>query len=348
MNKKAIVATWLFETSLSNLNAGEGSSNLTEIKTYEKGLPYVSGQSVRHALRKAIKRENPEEFKCTVEFPCGNIGDCWLCDLFGYLIPESGEKRWSPIKASPALGQIKKPITTDMLLKLANDIECPQCNKKINPIGKGETKEVKKGNNLKCPECGDKFKAPYDIRQALAYKQLIENIYKVGVSIDIEALGKEEVPNIEGFGENAEINGINYNSKYDENDKERKKRVKEILKGIANISDFAAQAREMTNSTPDLILISLQGEYNQRLSSAIELDDDKNVNIDILKDVLKDVLGIDNTEIYVGLRSGIVNNENEILETLENFDRSDNIHYKKDNEKFTPREAIEATMKNLR
>ena len=41
MEYKSILVSWLFETDLTNMNAGEGSSNLKEIKTYNNGLPYI-------------------------------------------------------------------------------------------------------------------------------------------------------------------------------------------------------------------------------------------------------------------------------------------------------------------
>ena len=68
MDEKCVITTWLFKTDLSNMNAGEGSTNLKELKTYDNGLPYISGQSVRHALRKAIKRENPQALNVLLSF----------------------------------------------------------------------------------------------------------------------------------------------------------------------------------------------------------------------------------------------------------------------------------------
>ncbi|RCV63703.1 CRISPR-associated protein Cst2 [Methanophagales archaeon] len=321
MEEKCIVATWLFKTDLSNLNAGEGSTNLKELKTYKSGLPYISGQSVRHALREAIRREYPDNFRCTVEFPCGNLKDCWLCDMFGYLLPSEGAKRWSPVKASPALGQIKSPVATDMILRLVNDIECPLCNEKINPLVKGVReegkKEIKKGAKLKCPKCGKVFEAPYDIRQAIAYKQLIENIYRVSVSIDISALGVEEVPIIEGKGTNAKIIGIKYNDLYGNNsESERKGRIRAILGAISNISDFASQSRELTNATPDVILLSIQKQYNHRLSSALQMDEKGCVNPQMFKETVEDCLAMPGTKIYAGFISGIINNEEDMIPIL--------------------------------
>ena len=341
---KCVVATWLFRTDLSNLNAGEGSTNLKEIKTYRNGLPYISGQSVRHALREAIRREYPDKFRCTVEFPCGNIKDCWLCDLFGYLLPSEGAKRWSPVKASPALGQIKSPVTTDMILRLVNDIACPHCSKKINPMWarKEGEKEIKQGAKLKCPECDNEFEAPYNIRQALAYKQLVENIYRVSVSIDIKALGIEEVPIIEGEGADATPNGINYIDRYeDSSNDERIERVKAVLEAISNISDFASQSRELTNATPDVILLCLQKQYNHRLSSALRMDEGGRIDKDMFKSVLKDCLAIPDTKIYAGYIPGVVENEEKVKQVLED-EKGDNLTLCK-----TPREAIQKAIESI-
>ncbi|MDO8991009.1 MAG: hypothetical protein Q7U91_15405 [Sideroxyarcus sp.] len=347
MEEKCVITTWLFKTDLSNMNAGEGSTNLKELKTYNGGLPYISGQSVRHALRKSIQREQPEAFKCTPEFPCGNITDCWLCDMFGYLLPKEGAKRWSPIKASPAMGQIRSSVTTDLIFRMVNDIECPKCNEKIYPLaarGKGDNnsvkdKNIKQGSKLKCPKCNDSFDAPYDIRQALAYKQLTDNTYRANISLDIGALGIEEVPKIIGEGENAAMDGTNYKELYKDN--ERIKRIVALLNAIANINDFANQSREMTSASPDFVLIGVQEQYNHKLSSALRMDEEGNINKNAFADVLQDCLAIPNTKIFVGIISGTINNEQEIFDVLEEFNGNGLILC------GTPRQAIDETIKYL-
>lgn len=345
--KKAIVATWLTKTTLSNLNAGEGSSNLKEIKSYANGLPYISGQSNRHSLRKAIQRENPDKIKCTVEAPCGVISECWLCDMFGYLKPK-GTKRWSPIKMSPSLGMIKQKVTTDLILRLVNDIECPNCKKKINPYtsrGKdkeGKTvKEIKMGSKLDCPKCSKQFEAPYDIRQAIAYKQLIENTYNASMSIDVNALGVEEIPIIE----NDIVNGINYSCKYgNEAESERKTRVTAILKALSNISDYASISREMTNTTPDVIMLAYQDEFNNRLASALQLDKEGNLDIDRCKSILLDVLTMNDSKVFIGTIHNTFSNQEEFESMIE-------VLYNNNEEKViikdTPREAINELIKLL-
>ena len=347
MDEKCVITTWLFKTDLSNMNAGEGSTNLKELKTYNNGLPYISGQSVRHALRKSIQRENPQAFRCTPEFPCGKIDECWLCDMFGYLLPKEGAKRWSPIKASPALGQIRSSVTTDLIFRMVQDIECPKCHENIYPLaarGKGEDgsskdKNIRQDSELTCPKCNEKFKAPYDIRQALAYKQLTDNIYRANISLDIAALGVDEIPKIVGEGANAEMEGMDYKKKY--NDEERLKRVTSVLNAIANISDFANQSREMTNASPDMVLISIQDQYNHKLSSALRMDEEGNIDKNAFKDILQDCLAVPNTKIFGTARQSCKISEADIRKVLEDL-----------NENGlqicgTPRQAMDTAIKQL-
>ncbi|WP_304094769.1 hypothetical protein [Methanobrevibacter ruminantium] len=305
MRYKNLEISWIFETDLTNMNAGEGSSNLKEIKSYNNGLPYISGQSMRHALRQSMKREHKDDFKCTPEYPCGDIENCWTCDLFGYLLPGQGAKRWSPIKASPALGQIRYPITTDLIFRMVEDIKCPECGERIYPLAarEGGVKEIKKGSNLECPKCGKKFEAPYDIRQAIAYKQLIKNIYKSNLSVDLANIGLEEVPKIE----NDKLEGVEEIASI--SDEEKLKRIVAILEGVYNLSDFA--------------VIGLQEQYNHRLASVLKLHEDGEINIDQFTSVINDALAMENTKIFVGLIRGIIKNEDELIDCINELE-SDN------------------------
>lgn len=226
-------------------------------------------------------------------------------------MPSSGDKRWSPIKASPALGQIRYPITTDLIFRMVEDIKCPNCDEKIYPLSAREGNEsIKKDKKLKCPKCNKEFKAPYDIRQALAYKQLIKNIYKSNLSIDLYNIGLLEVPKIE----NDKLNGVEIIKNIEED--KRLERVNAILNGIYNLSDFANQSREMVNASPDFVIISLQKQYNHRLASVLKLDEKGNINISQFKSVINDVLNIEGNKIFVGLIDGVINNESELIGCL--------------------------------
>ena len=58
---------WYFKSYrlFKNRSVAENEGNLKELKTYNNGLPYISGQSMRHALRESMKRENEGKFKET-------------------------------------------------------------------------------------------------------------------------------------------------------------------------------------------------------------------------------------------------------------------------------------------
>ena len=91
---KGINLVWLSKTDLTNLNAGEGGTNLIDVKKYKyqgKDYPYVSGQAMRFYLKKMIRRGIKPEEACIPDKEgrgCGKIDSCVLCDLFGFMIPE--------------------------------------------------------------------------------------------------------------------------------------------------------------------------------------------------------------------------------------------------------------------
>ena len=203
---------------------------------------------------------------------------------------------------------------------MVEDIKCSKCNEKFYPLEGREDKNAKKinmGDDLVCPHCGEKTKAPYDIRQALAYKQLIKNIYKSNISIDLNNIGLVEVPKVN----DGKLDGVQ-KIKDIEND-ERLNRTIAILNGIYNLSDFANQSREMVNASPDFVIIGLQKSYNHRLASSLKLYENGNININQFRSVVNDSLTLEGTKIFVGLIDGIINNEDELKDCLNELDKKE-------------------------
>jgi CRISPR-associated protein Cst2 len=284
---KSISMSWLAKTDLGNLNSGEGAGNITEMKLYDNHRkPYVSGQAVRRALFDTIQRSYPEHFHCSPETPCTDIVTCWGCDLRGFLSPEKetgGQRRWSPIKVTPALGQLRSEIISDLLTRHSD-------------IGKEDRKST-------------------DMR--LAHVQMTENIYKLSLVIDIANVGKEIRPKIEKSGKKEKVTG--YKVVTDVSIEERKKRVMAVLDGIYHLSGFAKQSRAMNSLSPEILLISLKKTYNQRGLSVLDLDDEGNLkNLDGLHIFLKEheILG---DQLCVGWTPGIIKNEAEVREVLDSF-----------------------------
>ena len=287
-NLKGITMVWLSKTDLSNLNAGEGGGgNVTELKTYDNGRkPYASGQSVRHALREAIERNNPGVFLCTPESPCGDIQNCWLCDLFGYLNPKLGEgfdRRWSSIKATPALGQIANDIVTDLLIRMS-DRE------------KSDEKQTRD--------------------QRIAYVQMMSNVYRTGLSLDVANIGVVIRAKYEGKGKDQAFGG--WETVTDIKTEERRHRAIAVLEAIGGITDFAKQARNAVSLSPDIFIASTHSRYSHRTLRALECDDDGNVNTDTLRVILQD-LRDDGATMFFGFTPHVVANDDALLETVKEF-----------------------------
>ena len=287
-NFKGITMVWLSKTDLSNLNAGEGGGgNVTELKTYDNGLkPYASGQSVRHALREAIERNNPGVFLCTPESPCGDVQNCWLCDLFGYLNPKLGEgfdRRWSPIKATPALGQVANDIVTDLLIRMS-DRE------------KSDDKETRD--------------------QRIAYVQMMSNVYRIGISLDVANIGMVVRAKYEGKGKDQAFGG--WETVTDIEIEERRDRAIAVLEAIGGITDFAKQARNAASLSPDIFVASTHSRYSHRTLRALECDDDGNVKTDTLRIILQD-LRDDGATLFFGFTPHVVKNDDALLETVKEF-----------------------------
>ena len=287
-NLKGITMVWLSKTDLSNLNAGEGGGgNVTELKTYDNGRkPYASGQSVRHALREAIERNNPGVFLCTSESPCGDVQNCWLCDLFGYLNPKLGEgfdRRWSPIKATPALGQVASDIVTDLLIRMS-DRE------------KSDEKQTRD--------------------QRIAYVQMMSNVYRTGLSLDVANIGIVVRAKYEGKGKDQAFGG--WETVADIKTEERRSRVVAVLEAIGGITDFAKQARNAASLSPDIFIASTHSRYSHRTLRALECDDDGKVKTNTLRVILQD-LQDDGATVFFGFTPHVVKNDDELLETVKDF-----------------------------
>lgn len=280
MTTQCVTVTWLSKVDLSNINSGEGGGgNVVELKTYRSGKrPYASGQSVRHALREALERGNPGCFTSTPEAPSGDIKNDWLCDLFGYLNPKKGEgsdRRWSPIKCTPALGQVDSEIVTDLLLRMS-DLE---------------------------KDTGSTTKD-----QRLAYVQLTDNIFRTGLVIDVHAIGRTLV--VEGNKEKKQITRREWVDKLD--NAERLKRVRAVVTSLGQMGDFAKQARNAVSFAPDIFFGAVLPEYTQRGLRTLELDSNGNIEIATLRAVAEDLKEYNGT-LFVGHTPGVVKNDADFL-----------------------------------
>lgn len=300
---KGIELVWLSGTDLTNLNSGEGGTNIVDVKKYQKAgieYPYVSGQAMRFYLREAVRRELPSgKFMCTPNDRgenCGEANKCWNCDLFGFMLPKKklgAAVRVSPVKVSPAIG----------LLPLDD-------NSTIDFLTRKKRVEV-----------GEKTKGD------IVNVELGVNVYKCGISIDLQRIGFEE----EVDQKTKKLNFKDLLGK----DGERKLRIKSVVEGVKYLTDYSKQARLLTDFTPDLILASLQNRYSHRLQKAFEIDEKKNLDIERFKAIVTDLKGY--SQLFLGLIPGLLNNESDVIEATKAFDI----------EVWQPQMVFEEVLKNI-
>lgn len=278
---KAIALSWITKSDLSNLNAGEGAGNITELKLYDNGKkPYVSGQAIRRALFDTIQRKDQEHFLCTAERPCQDIKHCWGCDLRGFLATEqgkSGKRRWSPIKVSPALGQIDNEIVNDLLTRHSDESD-----------------------------------------QRLAHVQMMENIYKVNLIIDVENVGRVVEPIIEEKKKKKKDKDTfkGYQTTLDLEPEKRLERVSAILDAVYHLSGLAKQARAASSLAPEILFITVKKTYNQRGLHYLDLDQNRHIHVERLALGLKEHQLLQD-QLCVGWTPGIIQNETEVQKVLQ-------------------------------
>lgn len=327
---KAIQLVWLSKTDLTNLNSGEGGSNLVDIKKFRYGgqeFPYVSGQAMRFYLKEAIRRHLRPEEACIADEQgetCGRITECVLCDLFGFMWTERAERRGegrshvraSPVKVSPAMGLLPLDYTmvTDFLTR----------RPRTTTVEATSEEEARSIVNV----------------------ELTVNIYKAGVCIDVQRVGREEEPQEIQSATEANrrfpIRSVYLRDYVSE--QERSRRIALLLDAIKDFSDYSKQARLLTDFTPDLVLITLQHNYSHRLQKALELRNDGTATVNserlrqILTEVREELVNVNGSPAWwAGMVDGIVDNAEEVRTVLRDLGVPI----------LTPRQAIDAAKRAL-
>jgi len=253
---KGLNIVWLSKTDLTNLNAGEGESNYIDVKKFKKDdveYPYVSGQAMRFYLREAMRRNlNDKERMCVPDNKgetCGEIKNCIMCDLFGFMKTEKGigaTMRVSPVKVSPAIGLLPfdQNSNVDFLTRR-------------HRVSEGQKME------------GD-----------IVNVEIGTNIYKAGISIDAIRVGSEEKIN-------EKEKTVSIKNQVDPT--ERGNRIKKVLEALKYLTDYSKQARLLTDFSPDVVAISIQSKYSHRLQKLFELDEGRKLNLQRLNEIIDDV-----------------------------------------------------------
>lgn len=284
---KNVSASYLVHGQLGNHNAGEGGRNLSELKM--KGpYPYISGQAFRHATRNALQGITMEGVDCTPADSCGQIDECKICDLFGYFNSDLEEGEDADVPSDKRWSVLK---ATPLVGQYHADVTTDMVTQ-FSPDG---------DNNI-------------------AYRELVENVYRGSWTIDVDAIGRREVEN---FNTDEDAGNRYERDLRDEiSSEEQQERVVQLVKSLKNTCELAGQARHMADFMPDLFIASVSDEYNQRVANAFHVDEEKRtVYTKTLRSILSDLEAVDATVYMAGTYNPeVIENWDEVESVADDFE----------------------------
>ncbi len=160
------------------------------------------------------------------------------------------------------------------------------------------------------------YKGEYDY---LTRKQKVEDESKKSgniVQIEIDTLNfmrGNMMINIAHIGN--EVDEYTYEIKEILTNEEKNKRLNLLLKAIKNFNGGAKQARNLEDISPKFIVIAKQKTGNPFLLNALSVDIDGNINIENIKEALKEY---EVEDIKIGISKGIFTNEDDVKKSFEN------------------------------
>ena len=309
-------------SALNMLGTDPADETMTLTKNIQRGgrnYPYVSAQALRYWWRNALEVErgwemSPIEYKgkntvFTQAKPWQYADD----DVFGYM---RAQAEW--------------------VLDLDKDGE-PKRDNKGEPIykkGKGNPTRTR-NSPLKCsplvsignqpPTRDFSTMSRQDENPVIHQKQFYSTVLKGIFSLDITALGRFQKSNRTGFQniseeglEEARIFGASVNDglavlSLDE----RKKRAGDTISVLPYLAGGANQTLHLTDVTPKLVVLTvLRGGNHLFMNIAKDNRGNAQINVNALKEVLKAYSDRLETDVFIGRRSGFLDEQADELAGL--------------------------------
>ncbi len=160
------------------------------------------------------------------------------------------------------------------------------------------------------------YKGEYDY---LTRKQKVEDESKKSgniVQVEIDTLNfmrGNMMINIAHIGN--EVDEYTYEIKEILTNEEKNERLNLLLEAIKNFNGGAKQARNLEDISPKFIVIVKQKTGNPFLLNALSVDIDGNINIENIKEALKEY---EVEDIKIGISKGIFTNEDDVKKSFEN------------------------------
>ncbi len=366
-----IIGTFLISGNGAFLNSPGIENDVTVPKTFytldERGkqvrVPYVSSQAWKRWLRETFKEENPEEPQANIKVlqvdekkhTPKKIGTdmnpitCIEDDIFGYMRTEKKDKdegdntgeNDEDNDTSVNTGEKEKkkkntvkplvrtsPFQASILASIRKIASRTQDEGWVKPTG--ATQEII-DKNIEYTTDSLPYKTEfYDTNLqgifGLAYHRL--GVFRnEGDRIELDVKLAEQCL------EKGDIKRINGESKiYELVNNDRKERTSKILKALVNMRGGAKQTAFATPVHPQVIILAGLSCGNLIFNNLFkDTVDGPILNIEALKEILNDYKDRLATKVYIGVRTGYLNPENEKrLKFISNHSIQQNLAEKKD------------------
>ena len=307
---KHLIGLTLIDAPHSALNnagteASQATENIVTVKKLQKGrntYPYVSGQAWRNWWRTTLEQEfddwnsSPIEREKKIAFTAADPVTYDDDDVFGYMRAQSemqGKKkvnvtvtRLSPLKCSPLIS-IDPQIPTNDFGVMARQEDDP---------------------------------VPYEHQ---FYSSILQGIF----SLDLNAVGTFSDINRTGYKniassyvqtiEDAGGTQVNDTSEWTLPKEIRIRRCQQTLEALPILSGGAKLTSHLTDVTPKLIILSvLDGGNHPFMNVMVERNGVGELSIDALREVIEDYKDRFCDAIYIGRRSGFMDELDEQLNDL--------------------------------
>lgn len=319
---KHLIGLTLIDAPYSALNnAGEDTSerteNIVKVKTLRKGrdtYPYVSGQAWRNWWRTTLEQEfdnwknSPIEREKKIAFTAADPVTYDDDDVFGYMraVKKDTVTRLSPLKNSPLISIEAQTPTNDFGVMARQD--------------------------------GDPV--PYEHQ---FYSCVLQGIF----SLDLRAVGTFSAVNRTGYKnitssyvqtiEDAGGTQVNDTSEWVLPKEIRIRRCQQTLEALPILSGGAKLTSHLTDVTPKLILLSvLDGGNHPFMNLMVERNGVGELSVEALREVIEDYKDRFCDAIYIGRRSGFMDElDGQLNDLVTNNDLPCEIVYNSPNKVIT-------------
>jgi CRISPR-associated protein Cst2 len=286
-----ISSSYLFKTTLGSVNGSFTEGNVSTVKKITtpdgRTRPYISGQSQRHAIRQIIGEsgyelsplfttENKKGVDVSAGLPEKYIDD----DLFGYMIASKSEnrRRTAPVRVAAAVG----------LFPFRGDRDLGTKSKEQT----GEAGMEAGGNMFETEVYYNYFRTT-----------ILLEVDRIGVYRAFE-LSKDER---EAVVKNGGIKSLRNETRQD--------RLRAFFSALTTLWGGGKQSRVLTDLAPKFIVTTIQSAKTPVLLENLVVNDKEELVVEPILETLRDYSAIIQ-KTFIGLRSGIFRNENEVRTTL--------------------------------